>query len=385
MSAAMLTAAGYRTGCHVSPYLQVATEKLQIDGKLIPAARYAELVDSMRASVEEWVALGHERPNYGEFWVAMTYRYFAEEAVNVAVIEVGAGGRFDVTNVIEPRVAAITSIGYDHIVTLGKTLPEIAWHKAGIIKPGAKVVTAVTDNDVLQVIESEARLHDAPVTYVRLGENFTDVEASDSETSFTDTASRQRFSLSLPGTFQATNAATALAICRAFDPTISDSVLERGLAEARFPGRMEIVQHTPLVMLDGAHNTEKVGSLVENLRHMYPDRRLILVYGVLESKNFQEMFELLAPHVNVLIATTPRVFAKPSVDASDIGALAAGDLHVDVVTEPALAVERALALATPDDLVLVTGSLYLVGNVRDRWYPRERILEQGSSWPRAGD
>lgn len=381
LTASMLTAGGYRTGLHVSPYLQVATEKLQIDGALIPAQRYATLVDAMRASVEEWVGLGNERPNYGEFWVAMTYRYFAEEAVDVAVIEVGAGGRFDVTNVIEPRVAAITSIGYDHVVTLGRTLPEIAWHKAGIIKPGAAVVTAVTDPDVLPVIDAEARLHAAPITYVKHGEAFTDVSSSNAETSFVDTASGQRFTLSLPGTFQATNAATALAICRLFDPNISNDALKRGLAAGRFPGRMEIVQHDPLVMLDGAHNTEKVGSLVENVVRMYPERRIILVFGALESKSFREMFDLLSPHVGVLIATAPQVLAKPSIDASEIGALAPDRLLVEVVPDPIASITRALELAGPADLVLVTGSLYLVGNVRRRWYPTERVLEQGTSWP----
>ncbi len=183
-AASILTAAGYRVGTHVSPYLQVATEKLQIDGLLIPPVRYERLVDDMRRSVEEWVASGRERPNYGEFWVAMTLRYFAEERVDVAVVEVGAGGRFDVTNVIEPDVVAITSVGLDHTVTLGSTLPEIAWHKAGIIKPGSVAVTAVTSAEALPVIEEESRKSGAGLVVVREGAQYRDVVADADGTSF---------------------------------------------------------------------------------------------------------------------------------------------------------------------------------------------------------
>lgn len=381
LTASILRAAGFRTGLHVSPYLQVATEKLQLDGQLIPAARYARLVADMRASVEEWVAAGHERPNYGELWVAMTYRWFAEERVDIAVIEVGAGGRFDVTNVIEPEVAVITSIGWDHVVTLGPTLADIAWHKAGIIKPGAVVVSAVTEPEAIPVIAEEARTHGSELRLVRAGSSYAEVETDELGTTFTDVPSGRRLRVALAGSFQAANAATAIAACRAFDARVTDDAVAQGVAEARFPGRMEIVQRDPLVLLDGAHNPEKVASLVENVRRIHPGRRVILVFGAIESKSFAEMLALLGPHASVLIATAPRVLAKPAIDAEAIAALATNGLHVEVEPSPLNAVERALALAAPDDLVLVTGSLYLVGNVRERWYPSEAILTQGTCWP----
>ncbi|MDQ3548485.1 MAG: Mur ligase family protein, partial [Chloroflexota bacterium] len=361
-TASILTAAGFRTGTHVSPYLQVATEKLQIDGQIVSASRYAELVDSMRESVETWVAAGHERPNYGEFWVAMTYRYFAEARVDVAVIEVGAGGRFDVTNVIEPDVAAITSIGYDHTVTLGSTLPEIAWHKAGIIKPGAVAVTAVSEPEALPVIEAEAREHGVELRRVRHGKEYQAVQTDEHGTSFIDTASGRQFHVQLPGSFQAVNAATAIAIARAFDAErISNDVIAAGLSATRFPGRMETVQRAPLVLLDGAHNPEKVASLASNLKELYPGRRKILVFGALESKNYHEMLEALLPEASVLIATAPKVFAKPSTTAADIAAFAPPEMVVETIDDPVAAVGRALELATSGDLVVVTGSLYLIG------------------------
>ncbi|HEV2125956.1 MAG TPA: Mur ligase family protein, partial [Chloroflexota bacterium] len=209
--ASILTAAGYRAGSHVSPYLQVATEKLQINGQIAPATRYAALVHDMAQEVERWEALGHPRPTYGEFWVAMTFLYFAQEAVDIAVIEVGAGGRFDLTNVVQPAVAAITSIGYDHMVTLGNTLPEIAWHKAGILKPGAAAVTAVTSEEALPVIQEEAVRVGADLQIVRPGEAFRDVETDRDGTTFLDVPSGRRMRVNLSGTFQAANGALAAA------------------------------------------------------------------------------------------------------------------------------------------------------------------------------
>jgi dihydrofolate synthase/folylpolyglutamate synthase len=383
MAAAILRAAGMRVGCHVSPYLQVATEKLQLNGELISAARYEQLVNAMRARVDDWVAAGHERPNYGEFWVAMTFQYFADEGVDVAVIEVGAGGRFDVTNVIEPDVAAITSVGFDHMATLGSTLPEIAWHKAGIIKSGARAVTAVSDPAVLSVIEAEARAVGAPLQCVRAGDDYRDVASDWRGMTFTDVASGRRFTTQLSGMFQAANAAMAIAICRAFDARMaSPDAIAAGLAVARFPGRMEIVQREPLVVLDGAHNPDKISSLVRELEPLFPGRRVMLVFGVLESKSHAQMLATLLPHVQALVATAPRVLAKPPVSADDVARHAPTGLPTLVEPDPLRAVAAALDIARADDVVLVTGSLYLVGNVRERWYPSAAILEQGTCWPR---
>ncbi len=380
--ASILTAAGYRTGSHTSPYLQVATEKLQIDGAIASADRYARLVETMADAVERWEALGHPRPTYGEFWVAMTFLYFAEEAVDIAVIEVGAGGRFDLTNVIQPAVAAITSIGYDHTVTLGETLPEIAWHKAGILKRGAAAVTGVTSDEALPVIQEEATIVGADLQRVRPGVTFRDVETDREGTTFLDVPSGRRMRVNLSGTFQAANGALAAAIVRAFeDERITDDAIATGLASTRFPGRLEIVQESPLVILDGAHNPEKIGYMVQSLPEMTGKRRVIVIFGVLESKNYADMYDALRPYVSALIATSPEVFAKPPVSAADIGELADEGIPVAVVDSPSAAMERGLAMAGPGDVVLVTGSLYLVGNIRERWYPTERILDQGTPWP----
>ena len=381
--ASILTAAGYRTGAHVSPYLQVATEKLQIDGRIASAARYAELVATMRAKVEQWVALGHEQPKYGELWVAMTFVYFAQESVDYGVIEVGAGGRFDLTNVIEPEVAAITSVGLDHTVTLGSTIPEIAWHKAGILKPGAAALTSVDDHAALQVIQDEAHAVGVELQTIQFDDSYREVRTGPRGTTFIDTASGGTFSVPLPGTFQAANGALAAAIARALpEGAIEDAVIQRGFDATRFPGRMEIVQSDPLVLLDGAHNPQKIAGLAKNLALLFPERRIIGVFGVLESKNHVEMLGELTPYLSALVATAPKVYAKPPVSAAQVAEEARGRLEVvEAFDEPLEALQRALELAGPSDVVLVTGSLYLIGNVREHWYPTGKILAQGTMWP----
>lgn len=382
LTASILSASGLRTGSHVSPYLQVSTEKLLIDGRPASAQRYAELVSGIQRSIEAWVARGNPVPTYGEVWVAMTFLYFAKEQVDVAVIEVGAGGRFDLTNVIQPRVVAITSIGFDHTVTLGNTLPEIAWHKAGIIKPGVTALTSVVDADALAVIQSEAELTGVELQIVHEGATYIDVDSNEQGTSFLDGSTGKRFHVPLRGRFQAGNAALAVSICRAFDDSaVSDDSISQGLLNTRFPGRMETVQTDPLVVLDGAHNPEKVSGMAAALRQVTGGRRLILVFGVLESKNYSEMWDHLEPLADMLIATAPKVLAKPPIPASEIAGLAGPNLLVETIDNPLDAIERALELASPDDAIIVTGSLYLVGNIREHWYPSAQILEQGTLWP----
>ncbi len=385
LTASILHAAGYRTGLHVSPYLQVSTEKLVINDRIVAADRYNQLVKALAGRVEEWVAAGNDPLAYGEFWVALTFLFMAKEEIEVGVIEVGAGGRFDLTNVIEPEVVAITSIGLDHTVTLGDTLESIAWHKAGIIKAGTVAVTAVQDDEPLAVIRAEAEAVGASLFEVRAGETYQLESTGANGTSFVDMSTGKSFHVVLPGRFQASNAATAIAITRAFDPSsATDDAIQQGLEATRFPGRMEIVQQEPLVILDGAHNPQKIAGLAADLCAITSGKRVIAVFGVLESKNHQEMIAALAPRVDVLVATTPRVYAKPAITAAEIAERARSRIDdVRVEPDPLAAVATALSIATADDAVIVTGSLYLVGNVRERWYPSEQILAQGTLWPSA--
>ncbi len=398
-AAAILRAAGYCVGLHTSPYLQVATEKLQIDGRLIPADAFADLVDDVLDAGAAWSdgADGGEALSYGEVWAALTFSWFARQRVDVAVVEVGAGGRFDLTNVVRPAVSVITSIGLDHTATLGGTIPEIAWHKAGIVKPGAPVVTAVTDPAALAPIEAEARAADSPVTRVLPGQTFEVVGVGNAGTRWRERRADGRpgplLLTPLPGRFQATNAATAVAAVRALAPRgfpVDVLAVRTGLAAARLPGRLESMPtpDPPRVVLDGAHNPQKIGGLAADLPALLdlpPHRRPVVVFGAMEGKDLAPMLRLLAPQAASLVATAPRVHGKESATPGDIAAVVAAlPYPVDVLLEPdphravELALARARAAATS---VLVTGSLYLAGAIRARWYPDAAIVEQRTPWP----
>lgn len=390
--AAILTAAGYRTGLHTSPYLQTAAEKLQLDGRLIEPELFADLTGEILAAHDEWRRDGGEPLTYGEAWIALTSLFMRQHAVDAAVIEVGAGGRFDLTNILTPTVSVITSVGIDHTATLGDTIGEIAWHKAGIIKPGAPAVTAAADPVAFGIIAHAAREAGVPLTHVLAGHAFEVMSIKPGGTEWRDLTTGAAYQMGLAGRFQAVNGATAVATVNAlrtlgFD--IPEAAVREGLAAARIAGRAERVQERPAVLLDGAHNPEKVGALASDLPALLPRSdggRRIVVLGALEAKQADEMIARLAPAMDVLIATSPQVLAKQATGAARIGEIARGagfDGDIVAEPEPARALEIALnRVADPErDAVLVTGSLYLVGNVRGRWYREDEMIAQQTCWP----
>jgi dihydrofolate synthase/folylpolyglutamate synthase len=335
--------------------------------------------------------IGIERVTYGEVWFALVALTFARANVDVAVIEVGAGGRFDLTNVVTPAVSVITSVGLDHTETLGGTIPEIAWHKAGIIKPGVPVVSAVGDADAADVILREAEAAGSRLIHVVPGETFVDAPAADGRFIWWETGRpADIYETPMPGRFQTVNAATALTAVRLLPQAggrLTPDVVRMGLLAARIPGRFERVQSEPAVVLDGAHNPQKMAALIEDLRGWranHPSVRLIVVVGVLESKQHDAMLAQIATVADEIVTTSPRVLAKPGATAEDLARSARAQGFAGPVTpyaEPADALDSALHTASAADLVVVTGSLYLVGNVRGRWYPDDEIVIQRTAWP----
>ncbi len=384
--AGILHAAGYHTGLHVSPYLQVETEKLQIDGRLMPGDRFADHVAALDHEIKGWVANGEAPLTYGEFWVALTFFSFAREELDWAVIEVGAGGRFDLTNVLLSDVAVITSIGLDHVRTLGGTIPEIAWHKAGIIKPGRPAVTTVRKPDAFAVIEREAIEKASSLTRMLEGRDFDVLSTGADGTRVLDRASGRTFTTVLPGHFQGMNVAAAAAAVRAIPAPLPHPIgpdeIARGIAETRFAGRMEIVQREPLVVLDGAHNPEKMQSFVEGALELDKPERRIVVLGSLDAHDFLSGARIVAPIADEVIVTAPSATERSSAPTDEIASVArdAGK-PVEVIPDPRAAIRAALLRATANDHVLVTGSLYLVGAVRELWYDSESIVEAGTCWP----
>ena len=363
--AAMLTAAGYRTGLRTSPYLQVATEKLQISHRLIDGVSFAAAVDEVFGVATR---LGLTPLVYTEAWAALSYLWFAQRQVDIAVIEVGAGGRFDTTNVITPEVSVITSVGLDHVVSLGPTLADIAWHKAGIIKRHRPVVIGDLRPEALAVVEQEARVLEAPVLHV--------------------TASSTALATGMPGDFQATNAALALGVMDALRSggSVIPVAAERcGLSTARLPGRLERMPGDgPGVWLDGAHNADKMQALVSSLDSLL-EQKPVIVVGALGNKDIESMASAIASTASAIVSTEPHVLGKRALPAAEV-ALALRDAGftgpIACEAEPHLAVSRAEEIGqAQNEPVVVTGSLYLVGEVRQRWFPAAAIVSQRTPWP----
>lgn len=384
---AMLHALGQHVGTHTSPYLQTPLEKARVDGWLIDLQDAIALTDLVMEAVEaveqEDAQLGH--PHYAEAWLGFALRHFADQRCNAAVVEVGMGGRFDATNIVMPRVSVISTVHYDHMRVLGETLSEIAYHKAGIIKQDVPVVVGNVPHEALTVIREEARQRNARM--VRLGQDvrYEPLQLSQQGGRFNYYGLGMQLKdvhLGLLGRYQFINATVALAAMELFAAALGialdEEALRRGLAGARFAGRMEVMQDHPRVVLDGAHNEEKINALIASIPEVFTYRRLILVLGMLETKAADPIVGALARLADALITTSPQVKGKPALPADELADLArkVGVREVWAEEDPHAALERALSMAAADDLVLATGSLYLIGALRSRWHPTDRIIQQ---------
>lgn len=373
--AAVLSAAGYRVGLRTSPYLQVATEKLQIGPSLIDAHSFAKMAARVLGVAGRQIRLGGaELPfSYAEAWSVLGYWWFAERTVDIAVVEVGAGGRLDATNVIDPIASVITSVGLDHLVTLGPSITDIAWHKAGIIKPGSTAIVGDLPAEALSVIAEEAKRASVDL-----------IQAHASHGSRPDVPP-------VGQGFRARNADVAGAVAsvliqRGF--RISEAAIANGLRSARVPGRLERMPGTiePAVWIDGAHNEDKIAALtLEAAGHFGAGALPVIVVGMLSSKDSSGILARLGGAASTIIATEPSVIGKESVAADALAeAVAASGFAGAVYAEPTpdAAVRLAEDVARRDGAdVLVTGSMYLAGQVRRRWFPDRDVVLQRNSWP----
>ena len=399
MIAAILSAAGYKVGLHTSPYVQVPAEKLRFGPLLIAADTFADIAEETMAAANAWCrSHGETSLSYGELWFALSSLAFARAGVDWAVVEVGAGGRFDLTNLVQPAVSVITTIGLDHQATLGPTLAEIAWHKAGIIKTNVPVVTAVTDFDALAVIAAEADHLNARIYHVAEG---TTYEVVPTESGAIGTRWRQLdadeptgpiWETALPGRVQAANAATAVAAVLALAPhgvRVTESAIGAGLGAARLPGRWDWMPRTsgPPVLLDGAHNEQKLLALIDTIKRSgdAPSMAPVVLLGLLEGKDAETIVRLICQIAWAMVVTAPTVRGKVAHDPVTLAGLAQGaGFPGPLIVEPVVgaALDAALALATASGRsIVVTGSLYLVGAVRERWFPGDLIVRARTSWP----
>src|SRR5215470_1491199 len=299
MSAAMLTAAGFKVGLHTKPHLRSVTERARIGAAAITEERFAQVMESMLPAIDEMEQSEWGRPSYFELLVALAFRYFAQERVDIAVVEVGIGGTLDGTNVLSPLVSVLTNVGIDHTDVLGSTIEAIASDKSGIIKPKTPVVTAAEHPDALAVIRAAAARAGAPL--VRVQEAAT-IEALPNDVAYSQAmriaTARRSYDITIPvmGEFQMLNAATSIVAGEQIEDRfpISAADVGKGLADIALPGRMEFYPSRPSVLFDVAHNAAKAAALEGALRRHFANRRFVFVVAIAESKDADAMIEAWA-------------------------------------------------------------------------------------------
>jgi dihydrofolate synthase/folylpolyglutamate synthase len=369
MIASALATAGYITGLYTSPHLTDIRERFRVNGCLITRDELADLVRKLKPEV----TAVNRRAAYGqlttfELLTALGFCYFAVKGVDFQVVEAGLGGRLDATNVVSPEVGVLTTISLDHTEVLGDSLAAVAAEKAGIIKPGMTVVSAPQPPAAARVIEETCVEQGTGLIRVGTEVSWRQLGLDEDGQVLEIKGWRNRYRLSLPlqGSFQQVNAATAVAALEALAEkgfNISPEAVTKGLGSVSWPGRFQIIRHRPLVVLDGAHNPAAAAGLVESLRDYYDRQSVgqaILVFGASADKDLAGMAAAFSPYFSRVIVTSsrhPRALDGAPVEAE----FSRNGLEVEAAASVAEALKRALAVAGEEDIICVTGSLFVVG------------------------
>lgn len=363
MVASVLQAADYRVGLYTSPHLVDFRERIRINGRMIPSEAVVKWTDRLHAVRDTGLD-----PTFFEFTTAMAFGFFAERKVDIAVIEVGMGGRFDATNVVLPLATAITNVTLDHETYLGRTVSAIASEKAGIIKSRIPVVAGRMSHDVWNVIQDTAQTRAAPlyrwgIDFTTSGDPITGFEYVGLRTSYRD------LTCPLAGRHQLENAGCALALLElAADRGLSirEEAMRSGFQSVEWEGRLEAIERRPTLILDGAHNPAAGSVLAEYLmdyRQQHPNARILLVVGFMRDKDRVGFFKAVLPAVDeVIAAPIPMDRAATVEDIRTTLQDWSGSVHSTNNAGEALAVARRIA--APDDLICVTGSLMLIGEIK---------------------
>jgi dihydrofolate synthase/folylpolyglutamate synthase len=363
MLESVLRAAGHRTGLWTSPHLNSYRERIRVGYHLISQEALVDAVQQLVPVVEAFDTAAYGVPSTFELGFALALGFFAAQGVSLVVLEVGVGGRYDCSNVLTPLVSVITSISYDHVPMLGKTMEEIAWDKAGIIKHGVPVVSAPQHPAAGAVVSRVAREVAAPLWTATAAELEGDQEGEGSLPYPLEPRPALR------GSFQYENARVALGaamMLRRRGVAVPDEAIEQGLAAVRCPGRLEVASRAPLLVLDGAHNEGAVRRLLEALQTEYTFERLLMVVGMSRDKDITAVLSVLLPPSDTVILTHaphPRACTRFDQVAAAIPLPLRERLRV--VPHLAEALDQARALARPDDLICVTGSFFVVGAARE--------------------
>jgi len=368
MAASILTAAGHHTGLYTSPHLVSFRERIRVDGELISEADVVALVEQARPIIESMREGEIGMPSFFEAYTLLGFLHFAQREVDVLVLETGLGGRLDATNVASPIACALTRIGMDHMTELGDTLALIAREKAGIIKPDVPVISAPQEPEVLDVFEEIALERGAQLLVVGTdsGPRVLSTETKDLTQVFTIEGLERRYDdLSCPllGAHQTENAAVAIGLVELAARgglRVGEEFVRKGLAEVRWPGRFQVVSRRPFIVLDGAHDDLGAEALAKTIESLLGGLRLLLVFGTGGDKDAKAIARRLCPLADQVILTqsgSPR-----AIPAEELQRLVfTMSKHTSAITPVGEAVRQAVRLATRGDAIVITGSLYVVG------------------------
>jgi dihydrofolate synthase/folylpolyglutamate synthase len=366
--ASVLHAAGHRTGLYTSPHVQTAFERIAVAGEPPRPDLMVRLGRQVKAGIETLLAegiVGHFAPTTFELFTLLSFLYFRESGCTDAVVEVGIGGRLDATNVVTPVASVITPLDLEHTDVLGDTLEKIAFEKAGIIKPGVPAFVGLQPPETKEVFRQVSAERGSPLA-------FLDEEAEELVTDVDQRGTSLRlklrgeeavsFRLSMLGEFQAENAALAYLTLRRINPEISASVFLQGVQGTRLPGRMEVRDGAPVIVLDGAHTPLAVTRLLASFRKVFPGDA-VLLFGSVAGKRPVEMARILAPAFSPIIISTPGTFKESNPE--EVAAIFRGFSESTILErDPALALKRARAESGGKKPILVTGSFYMVSEIR---------------------
>lgn len=359
----------FRPGLFTSPHLITVRERIQIAGELITEKEFSRHLTRLRGVVEDLIASKTllSPPTYFEVLSCLAFQHFAEEGVDIAILEVGMGGRFDATNVVEPIVAAITTISPEHQKFLGETLGEIASEKAGIIKPGIPLVCGVEEREARMTIQKRAEEIDAPFLAVFLNDSDLRKEKTLRNFRFEYRVGDEGYAYvpSLLGEHQGKNAAIAIGVARQISKgwkRLEKAKIIRGIETARWPGRLEMISENPRVFVDGAHNEEGAEAL-RNYIQEFISEPIVLVFAVMRDKNIERLSDILFPMAQKIICTKFPFYKSASPE--DIRRRASR-FEDRIVIQPDIqqAVQAALQATPADGIVLGVGSLFLVGEIK---------------------
>jgi dihydrofolate synthase/folylpolyglutamate synthase len=363
MMAAVLQAEGYRVGLYTSPHLISFTERIQINGSEISWEEVVRLTDVLHGKVVEQNI--PQRFTFFDFTTAIAMYYFYLQEVDMTILEVGLGGRLDSTNVVHPLMSIITNVEKDHYQILGEKIEDIAREKAGIIKHGVPLISGATKGEVIEILEETCRTKEAPMRL--MGRDFWGQRVAPRTFNFQGcTWSLEDIRLGVAGSYQILNATVALAALESLEQQgyriVTESIYY-GLAKVHWPGRLELIQQSHQILLDGAHNSAAAKALKACLQDEFDYRHIYMVMGVMEDKEVSAMLAELVPLADVLIATRPRNSrAMPPQRVAAIAQTYCKD--VTMIDDVGEGVDYARKVAREDDLIVVTGSLFTVGEAR---------------------